>query len=122
MTILGLEFSYEGEIDKSGKAFGSGKAISVKYPDCSHEGTFIDDKRHGICRQYIFLFLINRSWKMWWGICRYNRIQKRVKIWKRDSVFFDVSFYTTYEVHREKKVFNCAYSNDVQLLNVEITE
>ena len=39
---------FQGEVDKDGLAMGWGIAISESDYDIQHEGTFLDDKFHGI--------------------------------------------------------------------------
>ena len=44
---------YEGELDKTSRlAYGKGKCTHVRRPDMSWEGTFVNNKRTGICKQF----------------------------------------------------------------------
>ena len=56
ITILG-EYKYKGQIFKAtGKACGLGKATSVDRLNETYEGTWYENKRHGISK-HIYAFL-----------------------------------------------------------------
>ena len=48
MTIQHQEMSYVGTVDTDGQAFGRGIATKVHDPDYTYEGTFKDNKPHGL--------------------------------------------------------------------------
>ena len=49
-------FSYSGELDTKGNAFGRGVSLEADRPSNTHEGTWADNKYHGISK-YIRLSL-----------------------------------------------------------------
>ena len=50
--IDGKKVTYEGLLNKRGKAFGNGTATRVDSPDVSYAGTFRDNELHGLGKIY----------------------------------------------------------------------
>lgn len=46
----GTELKFEGEINKAGKACGTGTMTQVNQSNWKITGTFLDNMSHGICR------------------------------------------------------------------------
>ena len=46
---MGLEWDYFGELDSNGNACGYGIARYSSFVNLKYEGTFLDNKYHGIC-------------------------------------------------------------------------
>ena len=42
---------YKGELDLDGKVCGFGKTYNEKYPNYTTEGTFVNERQHGIAVQ-----------------------------------------------------------------------
>ena len=43
---------YDGELDQSSKALGYGVSFNTGVREISYEGTFVNNKKHGLCAYY----------------------------------------------------------------------
>ena len=47
--LFDKKYIYSGDIDKNGNAYGFGKAVCDNNIHNTLEGTFLDNKPHGLC-------------------------------------------------------------------------